>query len=167
MLIILGIALSEIASIIEEKVLHDKQTPVFYVKDLKKWYQNRLKTLGASEIMIQNVNVTRMKEDLLEQVPGLREQRDGKYVILTVDDEFGRALIQCSQNTMKEDGIIISKAAKIVRRCMFKEDEIFDGNLSSRKQKSSVSVTLLRLVSLIMNGENSEENVSTAVKSLI
>ena len=166
MLIILGIALSEIASIIEEKVLHDKQTPVFYVKDLKKMYQNRLKTLGASEIMIQNVNVTRMKEDLLEQVPGLREQRDGKYVILTVDDEFGRALIQCSQNTMKEDGIIISKAAKIVRRCMFKEDEIFDGNLSSRKQKSSVSVTLLRLVSLIMNGENSEENVSTAVESL-
>ena len=165
MLIILGIALSEIASIIEEKVLHDKQTPVFYVKDLKKMYQNRLKTLGASEIMIQNVNVTRMKEDLLEQVPGLREQRDGKYVILTVDDEFGRALIQCSQNTMKEDGIIISKAAKIVRRCMFKEDEIFDGNLSSRKQKSSVSVTLLRLVSLIMNGENSEENVSTAVES--
>ena len=167
MLIILGIALSEIASIIEEKVLHDKQTPVFCVKYLKKMFQNRLKTLGASEIMIQNVNVTRMKEDLLEQVPGLREQRDGKYVILTVDDEFGRALIQCSQNTMKEDGIIISKAAKIVRRCMFKEDEIFDGNLSSRKQKSSVSVTLLRLVSLIMNGENSEENVSTAVKSLI
>ena len=70
MLIILGIALSEIASIIEEKVLHDKQTPVFYVKDLKKIYQNQLKTLGASEIMIQNVNLTRMKEDLLEQVPG-------------------------------------------------------------------------------------------------
>ena len=56
-------------SIIEEKVLYDKQTPVFYVKDLKK-YQNQLKTLGASEIMIQNVNLTRMKEDLLEQVPG-------------------------------------------------------------------------------------------------
>ena len=70
MLIILGIALSEIASIIEEKVLHDKQTPVFYVKDLKKIYQNQLKTLGASEIMIQNINLTRMKEDLLEQVPG-------------------------------------------------------------------------------------------------
>ena len=70
MLIILGIALSEIASIIEEKVLHDKQTPVFYVKDLKKIYQNQLKTLGASEIMIQNVNLTRMKEGLLEQVPG-------------------------------------------------------------------------------------------------
>ena len=68
-------------SIIEEKVLHDKQTPVFYVKDPKKMYQNRLKTLAASEIMIQNVNVTRMKEDLLEQFPGLREQIDGKYVI--------------------------------------------------------------------------------------
>ena len=63
-------------------------------------YQNRLKTLGASEIMIQNVNVTRMKEDLLKQVPGLREQIDGKYVILTVDDEFWRAFIKCSQNTM-------------------------------------------------------------------
>ena len=107
-----------------------------------------------------------MKEDLLEQVSGLREQRDGKYVILTVGDEFGAALIQCSQSTVKEDDIGISKAAKIVRRCMFKEYEIFDGNLSSRKQKSSVSVTLLRLVSLIMNGENSEENVSTAAESL-
>ena len=64
--------------------------------------------------MIQNINATRMKEDLLEQIPGIREQRDGKYVILTIDDEFGRALSQCSQNTMKEDGIIMSKAAKIV-----------------------------------------------------
>ena len=71
-------------------------------------YQNRLKTLGASEIMIQNVNVTRMKEDLLEQVPGICEQRDGKYVILALDDEFGRALIQCSQNTMKEENHIKS-----------------------------------------------------------
>ena len=48
---------------------------------------------------------------------------------------------------------------------MFK-DKIFDGNLSSQKQKSSISVTLLHLVSLIMNDENSEENVSTAVESL-
>ena len=61
-------------SIIEEKVLHDKQTLVFYVKDLKKIYQNQLKTLGASEIMIQNVNLTRMKEDLLEQVPGFENK---------------------------------------------------------------------------------------------
>ena len=75
MLSILGIALSEIASIIEEKVLHDKQTPIFYVKDLKKIYQNWLKTLVASEIMIQNVHVTTMKEGLLEQIPGIREQR--------------------------------------------------------------------------------------------
>ena len=74
-------------------MLHDKQTLVFHVKNLKKMYQNRLKTLAASEIMIQNVNVTRMKEDLSEQVPGLREQRYGKYVILTVDYEFGRALM--------------------------------------------------------------------------
>ena len=48
---------------------------------------------------------------------------------------------------------------------MFK-DKIFDGNLSSRKQKSSVSVTLLHLVSLIMNDENPEENLSTVVESL-
>ena len=61
-------------SIIEEKVLHDKQTLVFYVQDLKKIYQNQLKTLGASEIMIQNVNLTRMKENLLEQVPGFENK---------------------------------------------------------------------------------------------
>ena len=52
-----------------------------------------------------------MKQKPIGAGSRIREQRDGKYVILTVDDEFGRAFVQCSQNTMK-DGTIISKAEK-------------------------------------------------------
>ena len=145
----LGIALSEVVSIIEEKIMCDNQTPVFYLRDLREMYQNRLRNLGASPDVVDKVNVTRLKEDLLQQIPELYEQRNGKYIILT-RDEFGRA-----QNTLKYDGIILSKAARIVRRFMFEKNEIFDGDISKERQKSSVPVPLLRLVSLIIDGESS------------
>ena len=144
---LLGIALSEVVSVIEEKIMCDNQTPVFYLRDLREMYQNRLRNLGASPDDVDKVNDTRLKEDLLQQIPGLYEQRNGKYIILTLDYEFGRALIECSQNTLKDDGIILSKAARIVYRFMFDKNEIFDGDLSKERQKSSVPGPLLHLVS--------------------
>ena len=50
------------------------------LKDIRKMYQVRLRSLGTSEDSIKSVNVTRLKEDILEQVPELCEKRDGKYV---------------------------------------------------------------------------------------
>eukprot|EP00794_Sanderia_malayensis_P004251 gene4251-4816_t len=161
-----GIALSEVVNLIQGKILIDKQTPVFYMKDLRQVYEDRLRFLGAPEDIIKNVNVTRLKNDLLREIPGMCEQKNGKYVILTVEEQFGKALIECSQSTLQDDGIILSKAARIVRRFLFASDESFDGDLSRIRQKSSVPLPLLNLVSLIIDGESSFEDMSPFAESI-
>ena len=57
-----GISLSEVVSVVQEKILGDQNTLVFFLKDLQRLYQDWLKNLGADEDMIKNVNVTRLKE---------------------------------------------------------------------------------------------------------
>ena len=70
-----GIALSEVVSVVQEKILGGQHTSVFFLKDLRRLYQDGLKYLGADEDMIKNVNVTRLKKQLLGEITGLREQK--------------------------------------------------------------------------------------------
>ena len=70
--------------------------------------------------------------------------------MLTIKDEFGKTLVQCSQNTLNDDRFILSKAARIMRRFLFEKDEVFHCDLLKEKQKSSVFLPLLNLVSLIL-----------------
>ena len=51
------------------------------LKDIRQIYQEHLSILGLSKDFIRNVNVTRLKEDILEQMPGLCKKKDGKFVV--------------------------------------------------------------------------------------
>ena len=70
--------------------------------------------------------------------------------------------------------MVIAKAASIIRRDMFIRNEIFDDDLSRKRQTLSVSSTLLQLVSLILEGGKSTEkpsqklsHISTNIAQLI
>ena len=47
--------------------------------------------------------------------------------------------------------MIISKDAKSIRKSMFENAEIFDGDFSFQKQRVSVSKQLVQLISLILD----------------
>ena len=81
------IALSEVVSVVQEKIPCDQHISVFFLKDLQRLCQDRLKYLDTDEDMIKNVNITRLKEQLLGEISGLREQKNGKFVILTVEED--------------------------------------------------------------------------------
>ena len=63
--------------------------------------------------------------------------------MLSLDGENGRALFEASKNSITDKGLIISKTAKIIRKSMFENLEIFDGDFSFQKQKASVSKQLV------------------------
>ena len=42
---------------------------------------------------------------------------------------FGKAIVECSQNTWHDEGIILSKIARIERRFLFTKEETFEGDL--------------------------------------
>ena len=135
----------------------DSTVPVFRLQDMKIMYQKQMKAHGASTGMADLVHTTRFKQKLLENIPGLCESKDGRCILLTLDGQMGRALFEACRSSNHEDGMVIAKAASIVRRDMFIRDEIFDGDLSRHRQTLSVSSTLLQLVSLILEGGKSAE----------
>ena len=67
----------------QRSILNDNQTPIFYLKDLRELHRDRLKYVDALDDIIGKVNVRSLKEELLREVPGLLEQIDDRYVVLT------------------------------------------------------------------------------------
>ena len=143
-----GIALSQVTESVEDKINSSvaNAISVFMMKDLHRLYQEMIRNLDASEEIINNVNVTRLKEEILKEVPALCEQRNGKFILLTLDAHVGKALFDVTQNSHKDDGIVLSRPAKIIRKTMFEKEEIFNGDLSREKQKGSVPSLLLHLI---------------------
>ena len=120
------------------------------MKDIKKLYQEKLSYLEAPPDFIDNGRVTRLKKEIFKKNPGLCEQKNVKLSVLSLDGENRRALFKTSKNSLTDEGMIISKAAKIICKSMFENVEIFDGYFSFQK-KASVSKQLVQLISLILD----------------
>lgn len=84
----------------------------------------------------------RLKKELLQANFKLLEQRNCRCVVLTIKDEFGKALVECPQNTLKDNGFILSNDARIVWAFSFAKDEVFHGVLLKEKQEASVPLPL-------------------------
>ena len=89
------------------------------MKDLRHLYQEMLRNLDASEEIINNINVTRLNKEILKELPTLCEQRNGKCILLTLDSHVGKTLFDVTQNSHKDDGIVLPRAAKIICKYMF------------------------------------------------
>ena len=85
-------------------------------------------------------------------------------MILTMKGDVGRAILECSQNTWHDEGIILSKAARILD--FYLARETFEETLSKQRQKTSVPLPLLNLVCLILKGDTSIENASTNAETV-
>ena len=153
-----GIALSEVVEFVEESILvSDKDTtPVFKLKDLTELYQNRLRMYGAEEAA-NSVHATRLKNKILENVPGLCATRSGKFVLLTVDGDLGLALFNACNTSRTNNGFLLGKVAQLIRKDIFQHDSEFNGDLSRERQLDSVPKSLLHLMALIMEGRHVQE----------
>ena len=136
--LIKGIALSELFAFIEDSIDSNDSIPVFLLKELKKFYQERLELNNAPEEFVKNVHSTRLNLKILEEIPGLREEKQGKDVVLTLDGEMGRAIFEACQYSSQDDGFILAKATKIIRKDLFEKDVSFNGDLSINKQNQVI-----------------------------
>ena len=68
-----GISLNEVLLSMETQIENQIQVPAFFMKDLKKLYQQKLNYLEAAPDFIDNVHVTRLKKEILKRIPGLFE----------------------------------------------------------------------------------------------
>ena len=164
-----GIAFAEVVNFIEDtiEISSDEEVPVFKLTDLEDMYSKKMLYHGATADEADYVHVTRFKAEILNHLPCLVESKNGKSILLTLDTEMGRALFEACQNTSTDDGIILAKAAGIIRRNLLLKEEVFNGDISREKQAQSVHVSLVNLITLIMEGgsiasKRSEHSVTIA-----
>ena len=158
-----GIAFAELISYIEEVHGDNLIAPIFYLSDLVNLYSKRLEQLGCN--VTGRVHSTRLKNRILSYFPEMEAHSQGNKVILAFKDDVGSALRNKSDIDADSDAIHLARAAKIVRREMFKVKMGFNGPFDARCQEESVPVSLLALVSMVLNGPNIESQSSCSTGS--
>ena len=88
----------------------------------------------------------------------MQSHRQGRDILLAFNEDIGLALQRVSESDFDEEAIILSKAAKIVRRDLSNTKYIFDWTIKKRYQKKSVPQSLLSPVNMIIDGSNIKVN---------
>ena len=113
---------------------------------------------GAATKDTKYVHITRLKNQILENFPCLCETKKGKFILLTIESEMGRALFEESQSSSHDDGMIVAKAASVIRKQLFNNDEIYNGDLSRERQMTSIPQVLHHFIQFLLEGETYNNN---------
>ena len=108
------------------------------------------------------VHTTRLRYKRLAAVPGLEEVRGpSNRIDLAYDEDISQAVHDMSASDYDSEAILLSKAAKVLRRHLFEKQYHFTGSFSSDSELQSVPAALLTFQHMLLDGpgimkENSE-----------
>lgn len=143
-------AMQELISYINTAVYDGKL--IFTLSELHSLYVDRLKDFGIEK----QVNKTKLKVTLLEHLDA-QEQHDGKNTIFVFEEGMRNMLKDAlAKRNFMDDASILAKAASIIRKDMFKNENeaTFSGTFSEKCQEDSVPASLKSLVAMLINGTN-------------
>ncbi|CAC5367122.1 unnamed protein product [Mytilus coruscus] len=160
--VIHGIVLAELIEYIDGSRSGTHIVPIFKLADLAKLYSKRLDQLGV--VIEGRTYTTHLENRILAAIPDLKAHKQGRDVLLIFNEDVGEVLKQATSYS-DDEGIIIAKAAQIVRRNMFDTRYSFTGTFNDSCQQESVPQTLVSLVRMILGGPNIETQSSNIVES--
>jgi len=160
-----GLVVSELVQYIQDMYMYSNTSPVFKLSELTRLVTERMEHLGV-EASDNTVNRTRLKEQLLALVPGLREDKSGREVLISFEPDLGSAVRDACANNDVSDGMCLARAASILRRDLFKQYPKFSGSFdTSFNERDSVPLSLLNFISMVLEGSKID-NVSESCTSL-
>ena len=158
--ILYGVVVTEVVEYIRECITSSEDiTPVFKLKELKSLVSRRLAEYNASQDSIDRIHSTRLKEDILKELPDLSEAKHGRDVLLTLGDDVGAAIFDACTLSGQRDGTCLAKAATIVRKQLFVDSQQHDGILQDFGENSAVPPSLFSLISMILGHSVLEDDV--------
>ena len=149
-----GMALVKLIDIINNTIQNATEVPVFKLSVLKVTFNHILISHGTHD---SNIHSTRLKDHLLQHIPGLESLKKGKEILLTVKDDFGEALFKECLREPKDDGMCVAQAANILRKSLFKGKHEFNGHFDTASQKESVPNILYNLICMLLEGQTSHD----------
>ena len=76
-------------------------------------------------------------------------------------------MFEVTQNAHKDNGIVLSRAPKIIHKNMFDKEDIFCGDVFGEKQKDSVPLPLFHLISLILGGVSIFDDCNANLNNIV
>ena len=154
-----SIALAELISEIQNAKTEEPHTTVFKLLDLRKEFCKRLKLQG---ITAENpeIHSTRLKEKLIEAIPGLIAHIKGREVLLAFEEDIASLISHALPGENNNNALCLERTANIVREEMFNESSSATGSATQSCQKGSVPQALLSLVSMIPEGPNAKRQLT-------
>ena len=125
---------------------------VLQLVDLVKLCNERLLQLEENP----NVNATRLKDKLLQEIPGLEAYKKGRNIVLAFREDIGLLISKACDYS---DAMVLAKAANILRKNMINHKWKFDGKLDEEAIHSSLPPSLLQFVCMIEHGVDIESQL--------
>ena len=104
---------------------------------------------------------------ILENSPGLCVTKSSKYVLVTLKDELGRAFFNACLSSCSNDGILLAKAAKIIRKDLLRHEQHFNGVISRERRFEEIPSSIFQLISLIIEGGYTQDSTPESSKKII
>ena len=140
--------------------MDDLVAPIFKLSDLATPYSNRLEQLGT--IVSGRVHSTKLKDRILSYFPDMEAHIQGREVVLIFNKDIGIALGKACEHDTDSDAVHLAGAATIIRRVMFNKRREFNGSFHAQCQEQSVPISLLALVTMVLNGPNIKSQTSSS-----
>ena len=154
-----SIALAELISEIQNAKTEEPHTTVFKLSDLRKEFCKRLQLQGVTAENPE-IHSTRLKEKLIEAIPGLTAHIKGREVLLAFEEDIGSLISRALPGENNDNALCLERTANIVREEMFNESSSATGSATQSCQRGSVPQTLLSLVSMILEGPNAKRQLT-------
>ena len=111
-------------------------------------FKQRLEQLGLGA---PNVNSTRLKEQILAEMPEMDTFKNGRDVTIAFRKDVGPALSQACRNS---EAIILARVANVLLRHMLDHKYTFYGTFQEGCIQDVIPPTLLQFVSMIEHGSD-------------
>ena len=154
-----SIALAELISEIQNAKTEEPHTTVFKLSDLRKEFCKRLKIQGVTAENPE-IHSTRLKEKLIEAIPGLTAHVKNREVLLAFEEDIGSLISRALSGENNGNALCLERTANIVREEMFNESSSATGSATQSCQKGSVPQALLSLVSMVLEGPNAKRQLT-------
>ena len=152
-----GVALAELITYMQESA-DAQEGIVFRLADLSDLYTKRLKQLGIE--VESRLRSTTLKERLLMHLPGLKEFKQGRDVLLSFEKNISYLLREAYEADKDEQNIYIKNVIQGIRSDIFSMTNTFNGSYDKNCQLESVPFSLVTLINMLLNGANITDQVS-------
>lgn len=144
---------------------------MYKLSELAKTVTDQLKEMGSDDPYIHK---TRLKEQLLSKIDGLRPETVGRDVVLLFNDDIKSIVSEyfSRQNECYQDDLILRKAAQILRKEIFNDNKFsFTGSLinefTSDNAFPEILIHFLDMVLFVSNEHIEENTISTNLPQVI